>query len=268
MILLGTSGYSFDDWVGPFYPPGLRKGAFLDFYARYYPTVEVNSTYYRIPHPSVLYQMERKTPENFVFVVKLNGEMTHKLSRDPALYDQFHAILRPLTDAGKFGGVLAQFPWGFKDAPENRDFIAFLRDRFPEMPAFVEFRHVSWLNDEALDLLRRLDLGYVSVDEPRLPGLLPPIVHRTADTGYVRFHGRNAKDWWGGNDKLRYDYLYNENELGEWLQNFRDLEAHTTKTFVFFNNCHAGRAIQGARMLERMLELDLGGPREAQGSLL
>lgn len=268
MILLGTSGYSFDDWVGPFYPRGLRKGSFLDFYAERFPAVEVNSTYYRIPHPSVLHQMERKTPEGFVFVVKLNGEMTHKLSRDGALFDQFRAILRPLEDAGKLGGLLAQFPWSFKDNRPNREYLEFLRERFPEAPVFVEFRHDSWMNDDMLELLRRLDVGYVAVDEPRLPGLVPPVAHRTSGTGYVRFHGRNAKDWWGGNDKLRYDYLYNEDELRGWLDNIRDLEASTSKTFVFFNNCHAGRAIQGARLLERLLGLDFGGPKERQGSLL
>jgi uncharacterized protein YecE (DUF72 family) len=268
MILLGTSGYSFDDWVGPFYPSGLRKGSFLDYYARRFPTVEVNSTYYRIPHPSVLYQMERKTPEGFVFMVKLNGEMTHKLSRDLPLYESFHAILGPLIDAGKFGGVLAQFPWSFKDTATNREFLEFLRERFPDAPVFVEFRHDSWMNESMVDLLGRLGLGYVSVDEPRLPGLLPPVAHATTETGYVRFHGRNTKDWWGGNDKLRYDYLYNEEELRGWLDRIRDLESKTAKTFVFFNNCHAGRAIQGARLMERLLGLDFAGPAERQGSLL
>jgi uncharacterized protein YecE (DUF72 family) len=259
MILLGTSGYSFDDWVGPFYPAGLRKGDFLTFYAERFPAVEVNSTYYRIPSPSVLYQMERKTPERFEFVVKLNQAMTHESSRDMAIYDQFREILRPLKDPGKFGGLIAQFPWGFKDSPKNRDHLAFLRERFPADPLFIEFRHISWINEEVIALLRRLELGYVAVDEPQLPGLVPPVVHKTTGIGYVRFHGRNAKDWWGrGGGGDRYDYLYNEDEIREWTDKIRTLEADTSKTYVFFNNCHAGRAIQGARMLERLMELDLG----------
>jgi uncharacterized protein YecE (DUF72 family) len=205
--------------------------------------------------------MERKTPASFEFVVKLNQEMTHRLSRDPALYDQFRAILRPLEDPGKFGGLIAQFPWGFKESRDHRDHLAFLRDQFPGSPLFIEFRHDSWIKDDVLDLLRTLDLGYVAVDEPRLPGLVPPVVHRTSGIGYVRFHGRNAKDWWGRGGGDRYDYLYNEDELREWVGNIRDLEAQTSKTFVFFNNCHAGRAIQGARMLERLMELNMGGAR-------
>ena len=112
-ILIGTSGYSFADWVGPFYPPGMRSSEFLSFYARHFDAVEVNSTYYRIPHPRVMEQMERKTPDGFRFVVKLNQVMTHQGSRDPALYREF-------VDAGKPVGVICHGAWVLVEADAVR----------------------------------------------------------------------------------------------------------------------------------------------------
>src|SRR2546426_8797844 len=119
-IVIGTSGYSFADWVGPFYPPGTRSSDFLPYYARHFDAVEVNSTYYRVPNARMLERMEQKTPARFRFVVKLNQAMTHESSRDPALYREFLAAIQPLKDAGKYDGLLAQFPWGFKRTPDHR----------------------------------------------------------------------------------------------------------------------------------------------------
>ena len=111
---MGTSGYSFADWVGPFYPPGTRSGDFLAHYARHFPAVEVNATYYRVPPPAAMAAMERKTPPGFRFMVKVNQAMTHERLLEPALVRDFRAALAPLKDAGKFDGLLAQFPWGFR----------------------------------------------------------------------------------------------------------------------------------------------------------
>ena len=114
MILLGTSGYSFPDWIGPFYPPSIARSRMLDYYARQFNAVEINTTYYRIPPPSTMFAMERKTPPGFEFVVKANQEMTHAGSLDPDLYRAFHRALEPLRMAGKLSGVIAQFPYAFK----------------------------------------------------------------------------------------------------------------------------------------------------------
>ena len=92
-VRIGTSGYSFADWVGPFYPKGTKSGDFLRYYAEHFDTVEVNATYYRIPPPRTLEQMERKTPDGFHFIVKLNQAMTHEQGADPALYRAFLAVL-------------------------------------------------------------------------------------------------------------------------------------------------------------------------------
>ncbi len=262
MIRIGTSGYSFSDWIGEFYPPGTKKGEMLDYYARRFDTVEINSTYYRIPHPRVFQKMEEKTGPGFEFIIKANQEMTHKGSRDPVLYDQFRDILGPLKDAGKFSGVLFQFPWGFKNIEENRAHLAFLKDVLGENPLFVEFRNDSWIRDEVFDFLNSHDLGYCSADEPPLPGLVPPVTRLTSDTGYVRLHGRNAKNWWGRGDGDRYDYLYSRRELDDWVGKVRELEKKAKKVYVFFNNCHAGQAAKNAQLMQEMLRDDNGGPSD------
>jgi uncharacterized protein YecE (DUF72 family) len=196
-IVIGTSGYSFADWVGPFYPHGTRSGDFLTYYARHFDAVEVNSTYYRVPHPSVLERMEKKTPPGFRFVVKVNQAMTHERSLDSARVREFLAVLEPLKAAGKYDGLLAQFPWGFKRTAENESHLAALRESLPGEPLFVEFRHASWATSDLGDWLRGQRLGFCAVDEPRLEGLMPPVTLLTGEDAYVRFHGRNAQNWWG-----------------------------------------------------------------------
>jgi len=252
-IFVGTSGYSFADWVGPFYPPGTRSGDFLSHYAKHFSCVEVNSTYYRIPNPRVLSAMERKTPDGFRFVVKLNQAMTHEGTPADGLVRDFRALLEPLKDAGKYHGLLAQFPWGFKRTDANKAHLEALRERLPGEPLWVEFRHDSWMHPRLPEWLRERALGYCSVDEPALPGLVPPVVHLTSDTGYVRFHGRNATTWWGRGGGDRYDYDYAERELAEWVGRIRALAEKAKQTYLFFNNCHAGQAARNAKLMEELL---------------
>jgi uncharacterized protein YecE (DUF72 family) len=252
-IVIGTSGYSFEDWVGTFYPPGTRPGAFLGHYARHFAAVEVNSTYYRIPHPRVMEQMERKTPPGFRFVVKLHGSMTHEGSTDPGRCREFLDAIAPLKAAGKVDGLLAQFPWGFRRTPENERHLAALRDRLPDDPLFVEFRHDSWIAEGLEGRLRDLGLGYCAVDEPALPGLVPPVTMVTAADAYVRFHGRNQATWWGREGGDRYDYDYRPDELREWIARIAALAEQARRTYLFFNNCHAGQAARNAKLMQELL---------------
>lgn len=288
MILLGTSGFSYPDWDGAFYPSGLARAKQLDYYVRQFKTVEVNSTYYRIPPPSTFAAMERKTPADFEFVVKTHADMTHKQTHDPEVYAAFHAALTPLREARKLSGVLAQFPQSFHRSDAGEEFLVELQERMEGAPLFVEFRHNSWMHEDVFDFLERKGLGYVSVDEPDLPGLLPPVARATGALGYVRFHGRNKRAWHLSDapaakapgktpaappprerDRrlLRYDYLYSEAELKEWADKIRDLNQKTQKTFVFFNNCHAGQAATSAKLMRRLLDMPEPGLSEQTGFL-
>jgi len=280
-VLVGTSGYSFPDWVGPFYPPGTASSDFLGYYARHFSCVEVNSTYYGIPQPRVMAQMEKKTPDGFRFIVKLNQAMTHESGTDPALYSRFLEVLEPLKDAGKYRGLLAQFPWAFRREPRTKAHLEELRARLPGEPLWVEFRHSSWMHPQLPAWLAERSLGYCAVDEPALPGLVPPVTHVTNGIGYVRFHGRNARNWWGSGsraepvvvegsaapghpapaaagargrrEQLRYDYDYSERELAEWLLKVNTLASQAKQTYLFFNNCHAGQAARNAKLMEELL---------------
>lgn len=203
-VVLGTSGWSFPDWVGPFYPPGTERGNMLDLYVREFSAVEVNSTYYRIPHWRTFEAIEKKTPPGFEFVVKAHHDVTHLQSRDPQLYRDFERSIRPLRETGKLTGILAQFPYAFRRTPDNEEFLRALPDLLEgDAPLFVEFRHRSWVRDEVFAALERERLGYVSVDEPDLPGLVPPIARTTGAVAYVRFHGRNREAWWGAESRAR-----------------------------------------------------------------
>ncbi|MCD4690295.1 DUF72 domain-containing protein [bacterium] len=255
-IFVGTSGYSFEDWVGPFYPPGIQRNRMLDEYVKHFGVVEINSSYYRIPGANMFARMEEKTPDGFEFIVKLYKGMTHELEDEPEMYRKFTSAVEPLKRAGKFGGYLAQFPWRFRKGNGERRHIAALQERLDGDPLFVEFRHDSWIERETFEFLKEKGVGYCSVDEPGLRGLIPPLAVATTDTAYVRLHGRNTKNWWGrGGD--RYDYDYNAEELGEWADKLLKLEGKAKRVYAFFNNCHAGQAARNAEIMVSMLGEEL-----------
>jgi len=257
-IRIGTSGYSFADWIGPFYPAGIQKGKMLDYYVGHFNTVEINSTYYRIPEKYVFYHLDKKTPEGFEFIAKLNKDTTHSPVKKTEALDGLLGALNPLQESGKLKGLLAQFPWGFKSSETNLAYIRDIRSKCRHIPLFVEFRHASWDREDVFEFLKNNDIGYCCVDEPPLAGLMKKQSVSTTDTGYVRFHGRNAKTWWDSSQGDRYDYLYNERELEEWLQRIRLLRNKTSKTYIFFNNCHQGHAVKNAKMLIDMLRTITG----------
>ena len=251
-IQIGTSGYSFDSWEGIFYPPGLAPKDRLSFYARHFGVVEINATFYGLLSPAVFSSMAEKTHEGFGFVVKANRKTTHE-RRDVEVAGRFREAVWPLIEAGQFEGVLAQFPWSFRNTPVNQAYLTACRERMGALPYFAEFRHQSWLAPGVQELLQRNQIGFVCVDEPQIGGMMPPVIQATTNTGYIRLHGRNAKSWWGPGP--RYDYLYSLQELKGWGQKAKALDGQTQKTFLFFNNCHVGQAVKNAQVLQRMLEL-------------
>ena len=255
MIYIGTSGFSYDDWVGPYYPEDLDKKDWLAFYAKEFKTLEINYTYYHMPTARTLAGMARKVPPGFFFTVKTPKEMTHTRDADAALFPQFIVALQPLRDANKFGAVLAQFPSSFHNTRENVDYLKKFCAHWRDLPVVVEFRNAKWLTDETFDLLRDQQLGFCCVDEPRLKGLLPPIAQATSNVAYVRFHGRNAQKWWQHEFAYeRYDYTYSAEELAEWTPKIQKLNRLTETTFVFANNHYRGQGIDTARQLRLMLE--------------
>jgi uncharacterized protein YecE (DUF72 family) len=254
MIYIGTSGFSYDDWVGPYYPDTLDKKEWLAFYAREFNALEINFTYYRMPNARTLAGMARKVPAGFLFTVKTPQEMTHTRAADAALFDQFVGALQPVIETKKFGAVLAQFPSSFHNTKENVDYLKRFGEHLRDLPTVVEFRNVQWLTEETFAFLREQSLGFCCVDEPRLKGLLPPIAEATSNVAYVRFHGRNAAKWWQHEQAYeRYDYTYSREELGEWTPKIEKLNQAAETVFVFANNHFRAQGIDTARQLRLML---------------
>ncbi len=254
LVRVGTSGYSFDDWRGTFYPEKIEKTKMLDYYVGHFDAVEINSTYYGIPHPRVFEAMARKTPDGFDFMVKAHQSLTHKRDQLRQETPKYLEAIRPLVESGKFKGILAQFPWSFQRLPAHLDYLGACRDALGNLPLFIEFRHASWIAQDTFDLLKSLEIGYVSVDEPQLEKMIAPLAVATTKIGYVRFHGRNANDWYGGGSD-RYNYSYSEAELAEWVEKIRRLQKDTEVIYLFFNNCHRGQAVFNAKQMMEMLDV-------------
>lgn len=235
-IRLGTSGWDYDEWVGRVYPPqGVADR--LRFYARRFPIVEVNSSFYRLPKREVVASWVRRTPPAFRFTAKLPQTITHEQrlegSRDALA--EFLKVLQPLRDAGRLAAALVQLPPSLPfDARKVRAFYELLP---PDLPVAVEFREPSWLADASFALLREFGLAYVVVDEPSLPVRLEV----TAPFAYVRWHGHGRPTW--------YDYTYTPAELAPWVGRLASLAEQADEVFGFFNNHFRGDAAVNAEQL-------------------
>lgn len=257
-ILVGTSGFSYPDWVGPVYESGTPRSRMLEAYCRLFPVAEINSTYYAIPAPRTMASLVRRTPPGYPFTVKLPRELTHQRENVEDAARRFLDGLAPLREAERLAALVAQFPWSFKNRPENREYLHLVADLLAGVaPLVVEFRHAAWLDEQVFALLRERGLAFCAVDEPQLPGLLPPRMEVTANPAYVRFHSRDADKWWSSGGKQRYNYLYSQEELLPWVPKIREAAEQVQQVFVFFNNCHMGHAARNARMMMELLGLDL-----------
>jgi len=260
-ILLGTSGWSYADWEGVVYPAATRSGRFdpLTFMARYFDALEINVSFYRPLTPRMTESWVRRLDEDnpLRFAAKLHQRFTHR--RDEMFnggeVEEYVAGLQPLTDAGRLGAVLMQFPWSFRDKPAERDWLSLLAEAFGHLPLVAEIRHDSWATDEAVAFLSRLNVSYCNIDQPLLGHCIGPTAIRNGPVGYVRLHGRNHEHWFDqqADGAARYDYLYDEAELAEWVDRIRDIAAGGEETYVFTNDHYRGQAPANALQLKHML---------------
>lgn len=259
MIRVGTCGFSYREWVGPFYPRGLGQTDYIAYYAQAFDAVEIDSTYYAIPAPLMFERLDRRTPPSFRFTVKVPGDVTHAPPAAAPANDEaqrFLDCLAPIRASGKLGAVLAQFPNGFRPSPDAFRRLEWLRRAWPDVNTVVEFRHRDWQKPETLRRLRAAGLGWCNVDEPAQSSLMRPDAQSTSNTGYVRFHGRNAATWWQHEKPAdRYSYLYSADELAEWLPRIERIADATDETFVFFNNHANGQATINARQMAHLLQV-------------
>ncbi|MFP4163332.1 MAG: DUF72 domain-containing protein [Chitinispirillaceae bacterium] len=254
-ILIGTSGYSYSDWVGSFYPPGTRQSEYLRFFSAHFNTTELNFTYYRQPEAGMIKRMAETVGDDFTFSVKAHRTLTHDI--DPAQRvretQTFMQGVEPLLIDSKLASVLLQFPHSFHYTSTNRKYLDALCNGFGEIPLAVEFRGRDWQRESVYKELESRKLALVNVDEPRLPKLPKPTALVTSDLAYVRFHGRNRKNWWCGDNVSRYDYSYSEEELKEWIPKIRLMQEIAGVVLLVFNNHSKGQAVRNALKLREML---------------
>lgn len=261
MIYVGTCGYAYKDWIGPFYPPRTRPDEMLPFYARSFSAVEIDTSYYGIPKPSTIASMDARTPRAFRFTFKAPQSVTHASDASGRIHPeggQLREVLEPLRASGKLACVLAQFANGFKPGARNEAYVRRVIETFEPIPVAVEFRHRDWQNGETLAMLREANASYVNVDLPELEGLPHSSSDATGPVGYVRFHGRNAAQWWTGDNVTRYAYSYTGEELVPWSDRVAEIEAQVEATYVFFNNHARGSAAKNAGAFEALLEERFG----------
>ena len=249
MIKVGSAGYSYSDWVGPFYPEGTKPAMMLEYYAMNFSFVEVNSTYYHMPGLKLFQGLDIKTPKDFLFAVKLFGGFTHERNCGREEAERFKYSLEPIIQSGKLACILVQFPYSFHYNAANCDYIKGLREHFEGHELCVEFRNRGWIRQETFNLLRSEEMGYVCVDEPDIRGLINNVTAVTSRIAYLRLHGRNAERWYSGQGSERYDYLYSGSELLEWVNRLREMDEESGMTLVSFNNHPMGKAIENAKVL-------------------
>jgi uncharacterized protein YecE (DUF72 family) len=253
-VRIGTAGYSYTDWKGVFYPADMKESDFLHFYSERFSCVEIDTTYYRIPDPSMFEAVSKKVPEGFMFTMKVPASFTHERERFVEDLVPFRRSIQPIVDRGMLGCLVAQFPYSFKSSREGLEHIVRIKEGM-DLPLVVEFRHISWQKEDVYEFLQDHEVGYVNVDLPRIYGLPLPSGVVTADVAYVRFHGRvDAKTWWEPEEaKQRYAYLYNEEELKEWVPHIMSIESRSRSTYLVFNNHFRGFATQNAAMMTRVM---------------
>jgi uncharacterized protein YecE (DUF72 family) len=252
IIYVGTCGFSYVDWIGPVYPEGMNRAKMLEVYSGMFPSVEIDSTYYRPPSSTMFNRYPERTGGNLKVSMKLHSRFTHEREADKSEAEVFEIAVKPLEDSGQFAGFLAQFPQSFGETPLNRAYIEKLRELFPDKTVICEFRHEDWFREDALKFLSALNFPVSTVDEPDMSTLPGTGVVYTKPPAYVRLHGRNYRDWYKGAQE-RYTYNYSPEELHDWVVKIKNLAKDADTVYVFFNNHPLGYAATNAQELMDLL---------------
>ncbi len=275
-VRIGTAGWSYKDWEGIFYPPGMqrRKQHPLEYLARFFDTTEINTSFYGPLKPELAKLWCRKVaPVNnsFVFTAKLYRAFTH--SPIAVMEPTSAATIRPtdedeartregldaIAGEGRLGALLIQFPVSFKNTSLNRDYLDRLLRQFIEYPRVVEVRHSSWNDAATLSSFAQKNVGFCNIDQPVLGRSLAPTEHVTGMIGYVRLHGRNYEHWFvdrgsdSDNRNDRDNYLYNAGELAAWKEKIENVAERARTTYVITNNHYESKAGVNALELKALI---------------
>ena len=258
-IRIGPAGWSYDDWRGIVYPVGAgRRFDPLEYLARFFDVVEINTSFYRPPPPAWTRAWARRVEDHprFRFTAKLWRGFTHERETAPAAedVDAFREGIDPLAEQDRLLAVLVQFPWSFRNEPEERERLGRILDAFAEYPLVLEVRHGSWDEPDTLAWLRERRVGLATIDQPLHAGSLGAVDRRTGPVAYYRFHGRNFASWFaeGRPSHERYDYLYDRAELEPWVGRMKEAAADAAIEAIvaITNNHYQGQAAVNALQLK------------------
>jgi len=255
-ILLGTSGWSYRDWIGPFYKK--KEKSMLKAHSKVFKTVEIDSTFYAYPSKGTVMGWVKYSPEDFVFSVKLPKLITHEkmLNLEGGVEEdlnRFCDLIRPILLNGKLGCLLIQLPPKYAFDLDHLD--KFFRILPPEFKFAVEFRHLSWMRNDTWKLLKKYRVAYTIVDEP----LLPPEVQVTSDFAYFRWHGHGTRPW--------FNYRYKVEELQPWVPKVRKVAKGVKKVYGYFNNHFHGYAVENCLQVLEMLGILTPEQTEAKNTV-
>ncbi|MFX1275176.1 MAG: DUF72 domain-containing protein [Promethearchaeota archaeon] len=253
-ILVGTSGWGYDEWIGPFYPKGIKSKDFLTFYSKIFYTNEINTTFYNTPTKWIVNSWVTRTPSNFYFTAKLPKSITHehKLDLDKC-FSNLNAYLdamQPLITSKKLISFLIQLPPSFTKEDHFGNLREFIKNWPGDMKEdgyhlAVEFRHDSWMEDSIFNYLTKNSITYCAVIEP----LLPPRMDITNPAFvYIRFHGYGKKPW--------FNYCFTEDEIHNWAVSIKQIINKADKIGIYFNNHFSGYAAKNSLMMMRELNLE------------
>ncbi|HET6670369.1 MAG TPA: DUF72 domain-containing protein [Pyrinomonadaceae bacterium] len=259
-IHIGPAGWSYKDWEGVVYPQ--KAGSKFDplaYLARFFDTIEINSSFYRPPAPATTKAWATRVADNagFTFTAKLHRVFTHERGKATAADDKaFREGMNPLAESGKLGAILIQFPWSFKNTDEERAYLARLLAQFREYPLVLEVRHASWNTPGIYEELEEKGVGICNIDQPVFAKSIKPAALTTSGIGYVRLHGRNYGNWFREQAPRddRYNYLYSLEELDPWITRIREVAKQTKESYVITNNHFLGKAVVNALEIKSILD--------------
>ncbi len=253
MILVGTSGFQYRDWVPVFYPRNLEAGSWLRYYSQRFGCCELGFTYYRIPEVLAIQEIIEETRGTLPLVFRAPSRLSEERPDNSALAQRFAAALWPLKDTGQLAGVLVQFPPGFEFMRDNFERLCLLRDSLEGVPLIAEFGCPDWHSPKAAKHLASARIAFACVDGGT--SLREKTFFCvTAGLAYIRFQGRNQSMWLKEDGSAQHDYLYSRAELMAVVPEIRRLERESERVLIFMNNPWRGQAVINARMLMEILE--------------
>ena len=241
-VIIGTSGWWYEHWKERFYPKGMEKREWFSYYAKSFDTVEINSSFYRLPFENVVKGWAKKAPENFKFTLKMWRRITHykRLKEVEKDLETFFARINPLHK--NLGAILYQLPPSLKkDLSLLENFLKLLPK---ELDQAIEFRNKSWLTAETFSLLEKENIAYCIISMPEFP----ESIHLTSNISYIRFHGKETL----------YGSSYSEEELKEWVKKIKNFfKRGVERVYIYFNNDYNAYAVFNALKLKELIKKEL-----------